>query len=104
MVARSSATSGARRPGSTLPRGRRVSRSIAPKSLSFSSPPLGERAGEGDRKLLQPPHLASPPGGGEEYESDLRCLLHQRADLGQALVDLVGLLTAEIDHQPVHAE
>ena len=34
--------------------------------------PLGERLGEGviQEKSSKPPHLASPPSGGEEYEGD----------------------------------
>ena len=43
-------------------------------------------------------------GQGQALGELLRRHLHQVADLGQALVDLLGLLAAEIEHQPVDAE
>src|SRR5258708_6293353 len=85
----------------------------SPSTLMLLSPARGRGGERGKRKLVQPPLLASPPIGGEEYESLLLLRRQPAPDQRQLEVapgvgDLVDLsagerLAAAADQLAAHA-
>src|SRR5258707_1226170 len=70
-------------------------------TASFSITPTPARE---LRQHLRDEVRRAGPGPAAGPRETLGRHLHQVADLGQAAVDLLGLLAAEIEHQPVDAE